>query len=317
MFQNAERRIFTGKDICAVIPTAGKRMEALSRALTSVLEQSELCGEIIVVWDSPTMPPADLRREGKVKVIKNRSGSKGVAGARNSAILATNLAFVALLDDDDYWLPQKISQYVKAINSSIEVGFYLSRGEYLTDSGHSLGVFPTKKFRHGEAFSSYLNDNILLRRRRVSIPTSSYVFPRQGPQGVNLFNEDIFLAEDLLLLLRLEQYLQFHLVGHEPLSVTTIYKDSEEGLSKRPILYSDWIKIHKEFFSFLGSRQFDNATLFFGIRHYRKSHTSNQTIKWFLKSSKTNADLITILSTASWLLLNETKNFLTRMFGKA
>lgn len=314
MPQKTERRIFTGKDICAVIPTEGKRLEALSRALISVLEQSESCGEIIVVWDSPTSPPADLRRGGKIKVIENRSGSKGVAGARNSAILSTNLAFVALLDDDDFWLPQKISQYVKAINSSLEIGFYVSRGEYLSETGHSLGIFPTKKYHPGMAFSSYLNDNILLRRRRVSIPTSSYVFPREGPQGLNLFNEDIFLAEDLLLLLRLESYLQFHLVGQEPLSITTIYKDSDEGLSKRSILYSDWIKIHKEYFSFLGKRQFDNATLFFGIRHYRKSYTSKQTILWFLKKIKTNADIITILSTAAWLFLNECKNFLVRIF---
>ena len=249
------RRIYTGKDICAVIPTAGKRMEALSRALTSVLNQSEMCGEIIVVWDSPSNPPDDLRRQRAVKVIHIKNDSKGVAGARNSAILETNLAFIALLDDDDYWLPQKISKYVEAINSSPNASFYLSRAEYLDECGDTLGVFPSKKYRHGVALSSYLNNNIQIRRRRVSIPTSSYVFPRLGKNGVNVFDESIFLAEDLLLLLRLEQSsLQFYLVGSGALSVTTIYKQTEEGLSRRPIIFSDWMKIHEKYFSFLGLR---------------------------------------------------------------
>ncbi len=305
MVSSIQRKIFTGQDICAVIPTAGKRMTTLWKALSSVLEQSEMCGEIIVVWDSPKTPPPDLRIGGKVRVIQTRSGSKGVAAARNTAILATNLTFIALLDDDDYWLPHKIEEYVKAINSSSEVGFYISRGQYITESGRILGVFPSKKYRQEGTFSSYINNNILLRRRRVSIPTSSFVFPRQGIHGINLFDEGIFLAEDLLLLLKLEQFLPFHLVGHEPLSVTTIHQFSNEGLSKRPIIFSDWIKIHKEYFSFLAPRQFDNATLYFGIRHFRQSKSLRETILWFLKNSRTNADFITILSTSLWLFANE------------
>jgi glycosyltransferase involved in cell wall biosynthesis len=310
------RAIYTGKDICAVIPTAGKRMQALSRALTSVLKQSEMCGEIIVVWDSPSNPPDDLRREGAVKVIHIKNNSKGVAGARNSAILETNLAFIALLDDDDYWLPQKISKYVEAINSSPNASFYLSRAEYLDERGNSLGVFPSKKYRHGVALSSYLNNNIRIRRRRVSIPTSSYVFPRLGKNGVNLFDESIFLAEDLLLLLRLEQSLQFQLVGSGALSVTTIYKQTEEGLSRRPIIFSDWMKIHEKYFSFLGSREFDNATLYFGLRHYRQSSSLTETITWFLKNCKSNADLITILSSILWIISNESLSILKRIIRK-
>ncbi len=309
MTSKGNLKIFSGKDICAVIPTAGKRMEALSRAVTSVLEQSEMCGEIIVVWDSPSNPPDDLRRGGKVRVIHNRVGSKGVAGARNSAILATDSAFIALLDDDDYWLPKKISEYVKAINSSAVIGFYISRGKYIDTSGRKLGIFPSKKYRQGVSLTSFLNDNIRMLRRRITIPTSSYLFPREGNRGINLFDEEIFLAEDQLLLLKLDQYLPFYLVGDEPLSVTTIYKNTEEGLSKRSITFDDWIKLYNTYFSFLSPRQRDNAIIFFGIRHYRQSHTAKETISWFLKKTKSSADSTTILSSFLWFIINEFRSF--------
>lgn len=298
-------RLISGKDICVVIPTEGKREEALTRALTSVFEQSEACGEIVIVWDSPSLPPADILRHKHLRVIPNSSGSKGVAGARNSGILSTNLPFIALLDDDDWWLPQKISEYVKAINDSPRTGFYVSRARYLTDSGDNLGVFPTKRFKLGVSLSSYLNNNIFMLRRRITIPTSSYVFPREIAGNINLFNQEIFLAEDQLLLLKLNLFLPFYLVGNGPLSVTTIYRDSKEGLSKRYIAFVNWIETYNTYFSFLGNRQRDNAILFYGMRHHRLDHSLKETLLWSLTRIKTKADLVTILSSFTWLITNE------------
>lgn len=297
--------MISGKDICAVIPTAGERTEALFRAVDSVLEQSEICGEIIVVWDSDSNSPPGLEKGGKVKVIRNTSRTKGVAGARNSAILETQLTYIALLDDDDYWLPQKIGEYIKAINANKEVSFYISRGKFVEPSGHNLGVFPSKRFREGVTLANYLNSNFFIRRRRVSIPTSSYVFPRRGPKGLNLFDEEIFLAEDLLLLLQLDQNMPFQLVGNEALCVTTIYKDSKEGLSRRSIDFDEWFEIQHSYFSFLGTRQFANSTLYFGIRHFRASYNLLSTLRWYLTNIWKDVDLATILSTGGWLVANE------------
>jgi glycosyltransferase involved in cell wall biosynthesis len=228
-----------------------------------------------------------------------------VAGARNSGILETRLTYIALLDDDDYWLPQKIGDYVKAINQKHGECFYISRGKFVEPSGNVLGIFPSKRFREGVTLSTYLNNNFFMRRRRVSIPTSSYVFPRQGPKGLNLFNEEIFLAEDLLLLLQLDQRMPFQIVGNDALCVTTIYKNSKEGLSRRSIHFDEWLKIQENYFSFLGTRQFANSTLYFGIRHFRASHNLINTLKWYLTNIWKNVDFVTIVSTAGWLVANE------------
>jgi glycosyltransferase involved in cell wall biosynthesis len=306
----------SGKDICAVIPTAGKRLEYLSRAIDSVTQQSEECGEIIVVWDSSDVIPDDIAKNERVKVIRNSIENRGVAGARNTAIEATNLTYIALLDDDDTWFPEKIAKYIQEINAGMERGFYVSRGRYVDKSGHFLGVFPSKRFNLGVTLSAYLNNNIHVRRRRISIPTSSYVFPKVGPSGINKFNKEIIFAEDILLLLQLDKTLQFKIVGDEPLSETTIYRSSEEGLSKRPIHFEDWIQICRSHFSFLASRQFDNMILYFGIHHFRKSYGFTAAIKWLCTYGRTNADLVTYISTLSWLITNELQSLYVAVFGK-
>lgn len=94
--------------VTVVIPTRD-RPELLRRALDSVLEQDYPGAlDVLVVYDNAT-PDRSLERDGTrpVRVLPNQRAT-GLAGTRNTGILAADGAYVAFLDDDDHWRSDKL-----------------------------------------------------------------------------------------------------------------------------------------------------------------------------------------------------------------
>lgn len=98
--------------IGVVIPTHD-RVELLTRAVDSVLAQ-DYPGhlEIVIVHDRSTPDTSRLRAGRRpVRVIGNGRTS-GLAGARNTGVLALQTDLVAFCDDDDWWQPGKLRAQV-------------------------------------------------------------------------------------------------------------------------------------------------------------------------------------------------------------
>jgi glycosyltransferase involved in cell wall biosynthesis len=95
--------------VSVVIPTHN-RWRRLPRALRTALGQEGVDLEVVVVDDGSTdNSPAVLRsvRDPRVRVLRNET-SRGVAAARNRGIQAADGEWIAFLDDDDLWSPQKL-----------------------------------------------------------------------------------------------------------------------------------------------------------------------------------------------------------------
>src|SRR5215213_295324 len=100
-----------GPDATIIIPTRD-RPDWLPRTLLSALEQQGTEAEIIVVDDGSTTPVSErLTREAqsRLRVLRNPS-SLGVARARNRGIDEARGEWIAFLDDDDVWAPNKLSE---------------------------------------------------------------------------------------------------------------------------------------------------------------------------------------------------------------
>jgi glycosyltransferase involved in cell wall biosynthesis len=95
-------------DISVIIPFYN-RETYIDEAVQSVLAQTLKPLEIIIVNDcSQESSRRFLDRYAKVCTILDLPKNVGLAGARNAAIRVTRGRFIALLDDDDIWLPQKL-----------------------------------------------------------------------------------------------------------------------------------------------------------------------------------------------------------------
>jgi len=99
--------------ISVIIPT-WNRADTIVRAVESVIGQSLPAHEIIVVDDGSDDDTAH-RLSSIEPVTRLFQNNAGVSAARNRGIRAATGDWIALLDSDDEWLPQKLQRQVAAL----------------------------------------------------------------------------------------------------------------------------------------------------------------------------------------------------------
>jgi glycosyltransferase involved in cell wall biosynthesis len=102
-------------DVSVVIPTRN-RCELLELAMRSVLRQQDVDVEVIVVDEASTDGTAALlaaRGDDRVRVIRHDT-PQGVATARNRGAAEARGDWLAFLDDDDVWAPDKLASQLLA-----------------------------------------------------------------------------------------------------------------------------------------------------------------------------------------------------------
>jgi glycosyltransferase involved in cell wall biosynthesis len=105
--------------VSVVIPTHDRR-KLLLKTLASVLGQRRIGLEVLVVDDGSTDRTADAVRalnDPRVRLLRNEQ-SKGVAAARNMGAAAAAGSWIALLDDDDLWAPDKLIRQIHVADES-------------------------------------------------------------------------------------------------------------------------------------------------------------------------------------------------------
>jgi glycosyltransferase involved in cell wall biosynthesis len=102
----------------SVVIATRERPVLLHRAIRRVMEQT-YAGEIelVIVFDQSEPHPIEVEIPAgrTLTVIRNTERSPGLAGARNTGVLATSGQYVAFCDDDDEWLPEKLTRQVAAL----------------------------------------------------------------------------------------------------------------------------------------------------------------------------------------------------------
>jgi glycosyltransferase involved in cell wall biosynthesis len=100
--------------VSAVIPTRN-RAELVTRAVQSALAQTHPLKEVIVVIDGPDETTANALRtltDPRLKVLALEN-SVGGGEARNVGVQAASSSWIAFLDDDDEWFPNKIESQLR------------------------------------------------------------------------------------------------------------------------------------------------------------------------------------------------------------
>nr|BDT26858.1 glycosyltransferase [Bacteriovorax sp. HI3] len=108
------------KGLVSIIVPTHNRAELLELAIHSVLKQTYKNWEIIIIADACVdHTSATLEKyKGYENIFSFESREPlGGGGARNFALKKARGEFVAFLDDDDEWLPEKLEKQVEAINS--------------------------------------------------------------------------------------------------------------------------------------------------------------------------------------------------------
>ncbi|HTY45071.1 MAG TPA: glycosyltransferase family A protein [Patescibacteria group bacterium] len=108
----------------------------LSAALKSVFEQQYPAFEVIVVDDGSVDASAAIATSfSGVRYIYQEN--QGVACARNAGISASKGEFVAFIDQDDLWLPNKLSVQMQYLIDNPEIEYVLANKQVFLEDGQS------------------------------------------------------------------------------------------------------------------------------------------------------------------------------------
>src|SRR5437899_2585059 len=105
--------------VSTVIPTRG-RPTLILRAVRSALTQSFRKLEVVVALDGPdfvTLQKLAEIEDPRLRTVVLQQPDGGSA-ARNAGVKAASGEWIAFLDDDDEWLPEKIAKQMEAVGSS-------------------------------------------------------------------------------------------------------------------------------------------------------------------------------------------------------
>ncbi|EOT30776.1 glycosyltransferase family 2 protein [Enterococcus saccharolyticus] len=141
----------------SVIITTVNRPNELKKAIKSCLQQNYSDMEIIVVVDGGN--PEILEILSHYPNIKSISNVPNVGGAssRNIGIQNATKYWVALLDDDDEWLDDKLNIQIKELEEyeEKEVVSFTSLFTYVKNSDHKY-ILPREEYKLGENIGDYL-----------------------------------------------------------------------------------------------------------------------------------------------------------------
>lgn len=141
--------------VSAVITTRN-RPHLMTRAIRSVLHQTYANLELIVVVDGPDPVTVDLLEklsEPRLRIV-TLPENVGPSEARNAGVRASYGEWIAFLDDDDEWLPEKTAVQLESVShSSEETNFLHSRIE--ERSSDEIRIRPNDFPRPGEHWSDY------------------------------------------------------------------------------------------------------------------------------------------------------------------
>ncbi|MDX1615873.1 MAG: glycosyltransferase [Candidatus Promineifilaceae bacterium] len=172
----------------------------LRPCVDSVLAQSYPHCEIVVVDDGSTDESVAILQSYGNAIRLIRQQNQGTQAARNRAIRASSGDYLALLDSDDAWLPDKLARQMAAFQCNPEAGLVYSLA-------YRVGEDDTEAKPDSRLLGRPLADDRRLAFRQLvtanRIPALTAVFPRACIDAYGYFDETLLGAGDWDMWLRI------------------------------------------------------------------------------------------------------------------
>ena len=171
------------RSVSVVIPTHD-RPAMLREAIASALAQSYRPSEIIVVDNGPRGEAAAIGEEFGSRVSLIRSSEPGPSASRNVGIKRARGDYVAFLDDDDLWHPEKLSVQMEFLSQHGDIAMASCR---VASYGDEIRVRKTPWIA-GDLYGMLFMESF--------VPTPTVVVRRDVFDTAGLFDVRYLRAED-------------------------------------------------------------------------------------------------------------------------
>src|SRR3989338_382648 len=189
--------------ISVIIPTFNRPV-LLRRAIQSVIDQTYKDWELIVIDNGKnpqTRAVVEEMGSGSFLIRYESERKIGVSATRNKGIRMTQGEYVAFLDDDDVWFPEKLEDQIRVMKQRPELAFVSSAMKVIDEAG-VVGARKPVLIPSVTDFRSLLENNYLV--------VSNVLVKRAILDEIGFFDEELLVGcEDYDLWLRIAECYSF------------------------------------------------------------------------------------------------------------
>lgn len=210
------------KPLVSVVIPNYNYAQYISETIESVLGQTYANLEVIVVDDESTDGSLDvlIKFADRITIIEQKN--QGVSRARNNGAAKAGGEFLAFLDADDIWLPEKIERQMQRFNDEPELGMVHCSMTYIDPGGNVCG-------ENRDGMEGFVADELLKFERGVVVGVgSTSLMPRTVFEELGGFDHRLSTAADWDLSYRLASKYKIGFVA-APLVLYRVHSSNMHG----------------------------------------------------------------------------------------
>jgi glycosyltransferase involved in cell wall biosynthesis len=173
--------------------------EVISEAINSVLNQTYKNFEIIVIDDGSSDKTKEIINNLSHNISYYYQSNAGPSAARNNGISRANGNYIAFLDADDMWLPEKLECQVDIISKNPKVKLVACGYQEISDDGHTIhDQLIRKNYKQKKKLIRVLSTSQLIPGSSSGVLIDKDCFNKLG-----VFDESLKIGEDWDMWLRI------------------------------------------------------------------------------------------------------------------
>jgi len=238
------------KTVDVIVP-AYNAEKFIAKTLESVVSQTHLPEKIIIVDDGSTDGTIsiinDFKNNSKVKIELYRQENRGPNAARNKGLRHSTADFIAFLDADDLWEPNKLEKQIKVFNNTgfSNLGLVYTAYDLIDRNGDKIKqkylVFKLDPGLRGDVF------NQMFEAMKITGSCSGVLIKKECFSRVGLFDESLRGAEDWDMWIRISREFQIdfadEILVHVRLHSTNAHNDQLMMTKNMIMLLKKWSSI--------------------------------------------------------------------------
>jgi glycosyltransferase involved in cell wall biosynthesis len=229
--------------ILSVIIPVYNSEQSIAATIESVIAQTYTDFEILVIDDESSDRSIEICQDyndPRMRVIRQKN--RGLAGARNTGIRNAQGQYLAFLDSDDLWQPEKLAKHAQHFEQNPEVGVSFCRSSFIDEQGKALGIYQMPKLT--DITPGYLfcrnpisNGSSVVIRREV-LDAIKFQDNLYGEPEDFYFDDRFRQSEDIECWLRIALQTQWKIEGIP--DALTLYRVHRGGLSANVLKQFDY-----------------------------------------------------------------------------
>ncbi|MBD2200062.1 MULTISPECIES: glycosyltransferase family 2 protein [Calothrix] len=206
----------------------------IADTISSVLAQTYSDFELLLIDDGSPDKSIDICRQftdSRIKIISQQN--RGLAGARNTGIRHAQGEYLAFLDSDDLWTPEKLEKHLIHLENSPSVGVSFSRSAFINETGEFMNEYQMPRLKDITPFhllqGNHVGNGSAPVVRRKVFEEIKFTANLHGTVEDFYFDEAFKRAEDIECWLRVAIQTNWQIEGIP--EALTLYRVNSQGLS--------------------------------------------------------------------------------------